>query len=89
MTEHALTCVAGVSECPGCADRDGLDSLASAVRAIAHGPASGPGGLEALAMSIAGAGDFDSNNLATAVRDGSDSIASALRAIADAIEARE
>lgn len=53
------------------------ESLVSAIRAIAHGPVTGPGGLEALAMTIAD--NPAGTSLAAAVSDGLSEIATALR----------
>jgi hypothetical protein len=76
-------------ECPGCATTALVESLVAAVRSIAHGPLSGPeaspGGLEALAMSLAGSGNYRDDNLAQAVRDAGEAIGSGLRAIPEAV----
>lgn len=72
--------------CPGCATEQTLDDLVSAVRSIAHGPVSGPTGLEALSMAIAGSGEFGSSNLSTAITSAASEIAEALHAIARAID---
>lgn len=56
---------------------DRLEDLTSAVRAIAHGGATTPTGLEAVSMSLDGAGGAPG-------RDGG--IAGALRSIASALE---
>lgn len=65
---------------------DLLKELISAVRAIAHGPTSGPTGLEALCIAVSGEGYGD--NLAQAIRDGGSAVESGLRAIAEAIDGR-
>lgn len=65
---------------------DALESLASAVRAIAHGGLDGPAGLEALGMDLVGAGRPGHDSLAAAIRDAGESIEAGLRAVAEAIE---
>lgn len=55
---------------------EALGELTSAVRAIAHGTVSAPGGLEGLAIAVAGPGLGDP--LSDAVRDGLSDIASAI-----------
>ena len=60
-----------------------LTELTTAVRAIAHGSISGPTGLEAVTMAIAGEGHPGHDNLAQAVRDAGDAIAAGLQAIAE------
>lgn len=61
-----------------------LKELISAVRSIAHGPTSGPTGLEALCIAVSGEGYGD--NLAQAIRDAGSAVESGLRAIAEAID---
>lgn len=46
---------------------DQAKEVADAIRAIAHGGLSGPGGLEALAMSLAGSGQFEFSNVASSL----------------------
>jgi hypothetical protein len=84
MIDHAGPC-SRESACSGCRTEHLMESLTAAVRAIAHGPTSGPTGLEALAMSICGGGTFDTDNLSQAVRDAGAEIGNALRAVAEAI----
>lgn len=102
MIEH--TCEHGASRetgglflttCTGCQAQEALSELTSAVYAIAHGGDAGPAGLEALAMSIAGAGNFGDHNLSDAVggvgseiSEGLRDVAAGLHAIAAAIRER-
>jgi hypothetical protein len=62
-----------------------LESLASAVRAIAHGGVDGPAGLEALGMDLVGSGRPGHDSLASAIRDAGESVEAGLRAVAEAI----
>lgn len=56
---------------------DEENALVAAIRSIAHGDKYGPGGLEALAMSLCGEGLKD--NVSKAIRDGLYEIANAIR----------
>lgn len=68
---------------------EALDDLAAAVHAIAHGGVAGPGGLEALGMSVEGPGKPGHNPLSDAIKDGFEVLAQAhqtgLQEIANAI----
>lgn len=75
-----------------CEPRDDTDqleaiaSLTSAVRSIAHGGVDGPGGLEALAMTVSG--DCFNDSPTSAIREAGAEIAGALTAIAEALESK-
>lgn len=60
---------------------DAVKVIAPVIRSISHGDTAGPAGLEGLAMALAGAGDFDNNNVASGLRD----IAEAIEGLADSI----
>lgn len=71
--------------------KEQFDQLISAVRAIAHGPTSGPTGLEMVAMSLSGEGSGTPigpalESLAEAVREHATSVTEAAQTIAAAIE---
>ena len=59
---------------------DPLTDLIAAVRAIAHGPTSGPTGLELVAMALAGRGGSVAESL--------DRIANAIERLAEVIDDR-
>jgi hypothetical protein len=67
---------------------DFRSELVSAVRAIAHGPVSGPTGLEAVCMALAGEGPIGHNSLAAAIREAGEAVERGLCAVAEALEAR-
>ncbi len=63
-----------------------IDYLADAVRLIAHGPASGATGLEALGMAIAGEGR--GRPLGETIDRAADEIAAAVKELSEAIASR-